>query len=194
MHIAWALVLSYFNGRQDVSFGYMGSGRDAPIDGIDRICGPMANLLISRVDLASPLQSMLRSIAQNLKEHRRHQQTYFAPVFHKLGLGDKPLFNTMINLLRAEKEECQTDTLVKEKKILISPHEVGSHQNYSRQCVILTIIESLILLWKATFIQRPLQSRFSIIAATSRAMWHKKFTLFCAGLLIFSSNRQLNRI
>ncbi|EMD64881.1 hypothetical protein COCSADRAFT_315675 [Bipolaris sorokiniana ND90Pr] len=123
MHIAWALVLSYFNGRQDVSFGYMGSGRDAPIDGIDRICGPMANLLISRVDLASPLQSMLRSIAQNLKEHRRHQQTYFAPVFHKLGLGDKPLFNTMINLLRAEKEECQTDTLVKEKKILISPHE-----------------------------------------------------------------------
>ena len=127
MHIAWALVLAHFNGRDDVCFGYMGSGRDAPVDGIDRICGPMANLLISRVDLTAPLRSLFQGIAKNLKEHRQHQQTYFAPVFHKLGLGGKPLFNTMINLLRAEgKERGRTETLAFEKELLTSPHEVQS--------------------------------------------------------------------
>ncbi|PPJ52842.1 hypothetical protein CBER1_11440 [Cercospora berteroae] len=119
-----ALVLAHFSRRDDVCFGYMGSGRDAPVDGIDRICGPMANLLISRVDLTAPLQSLLQGIAKNLKEHRKHQQTYFAPVFHKLGLGGKPLFNTMINLLRAEgKEQGRAETLAFEKELLISPHE-----------------------------------------------------------------------
>lgn len=125
MHIVWALVLAHFNGREDICFGYMGSGRDAPVTGIDRICGPMANLLISRVNLTTSLQSLLQVMAKNLKEHRNHQQTYFAPVFHELGLGGNPLFNTMVNLLRAEEKlEGQNDSLIFDKEILISPHEV----------------------------------------------------------------------
>ncbi|KAM4062685.1 condensation domain-containing protein [Hirsutella rhossiliensis] len=73
VHIAWALVLSHFTRLDEVYFGYMASGRDAPVKGIDRIFGPLANMLTSRINLDNPLKALVNSIATFLKEHRLHQ-------------------------------------------------------------------------------------------------------------------------
>lgn len=46
---AWATVLHMYLGTDDVCFGYVVSGRDLPVAGVDRIVGPMMNLLACRV-------------------------------------------------------------------------------------------------------------------------------------------------
>lgn len=125
MHICWSLVLSYYTGRDEVCFGYMASGRDAPVEGIDQICGPMANLVISRVNLNNTFTHLVKSTGAMLKEQRRHQQTSMASVLHTLGLSAEPLFNTMVNLLRTVAPQMDKNgSFSFGKHTLVSPHEV----------------------------------------------------------------------
>ncbi|KAJ3498765.1 hypothetical protein NLG97_g867 [Lecanicillium saksenae] len=107
----------------EVTFGYMASGRDVPVEGIDRICGPLANLVVNRVDLRQPLGDLIRSMGPTLKEHRRHQQTQLAEVRHKLGISDQ-LFNTAVNLLRpGATEPSESDEFVFEKHVSVTLNE-----------------------------------------------------------------------
>ncbi|PHH74097.1 hypothetical protein CDD80_3318 [Ophiocordyceps camponoti-rufipedis] len=106
VHIAWALVLSYFTGADDVCFGYMASGRDIPVEGVDRVFGPLANTVISRIDLRTPLEKLMTETAAMLKEHRRHQQTSLAEIQRSLGVsGGRRLFNSLLSLLKATDTE-----------------------------------------------------------------------------------------
>lgn len=126
MHMCWGLVLSYYTGSNEVSFGYMASGRDAPVEGIDRICGPMANLVISRVNLDNTFAHLAKSTGAMLKEQRKHQQTAMASVLHTIGLSGEPLFNTMVNLLRTTTPQLDAkESFSFEKHALVSPHEVS---------------------------------------------------------------------
>ncbi|KNB20423.1 hypothetical protein FOXG_22817 [Fusarium oxysporum f. sp. lycopersici 4287] len=86
IHLAWALVLSYITGMDETCFGYMLSRRDVPVEGIDRVFGSMANMLINRVDLGEFLEAAAASIARNLKRHH---------------LKRRRLFNTVVSLLRS---------------------------------------------------------------------------------------------
>ncbi|KAK5988791.1 Nonribosomal peptide synthase atnA [Cladobotryum mycophilum] len=123
MHIAWSLVLSHFTGFEEVCFGYMASGRDAPVEGIKRIFGPLANMVISRIDLRTPLKALMKSTAAILKEHRHHQQTSLAELQHSLGVSGR-LFNTMVSLLRTDPFGAgEKQTFSFEKYNLVSPHE-----------------------------------------------------------------------
>lgn len=125
MHVCWGLVLSYYTGRDEVCFGYMASGRDAPVEGIGNICGPMANLLISRVDLTNNFARLAKSTGAMLREQRKHQQTPMASVLHAVGLSGEPLFNTMVNLLRTVSPQANNEEGFSfEKHTLVSPHEV----------------------------------------------------------------------
>ncbi|KAL5590136.1 hypothetical protein FOVSG1_012003 [Fusarium oxysporum f. sp. vasinfectum] len=84
-------------------FRYILSGRDVHVEGIGRIFGPMANILINHADLGESLEADAALIARNLKSHRRHQQTSLAEIHHDLGNKDerRRLFNTIISLLRS---------------------------------------------------------------------------------------------
>jgi hypothetical protein len=125
IHIAWALVLSHYTGLDQVCFGYMASGRDVPVEGIKRICGPLANLVVSRMDLRRPLGELLKSVGPMLKEHRRHQQTPLAEVRHSLGISER-LFNTAVNLLRPDPvASAAANGFTFDKHLLVSPHEVS---------------------------------------------------------------------
>ncbi|WJG37399.1 uncharacterized protein FOBCDRAFT_209815 [Fusarium oxysporum Fo47] len=103
VHLAWALVLSYVTVMDETFFGYIISGRDVPVEGIGRIFGPMANILINHADLGESLEADAALIARNLKSHRRHQQTSLAEIHHDLGNKDerRQLFNTIVSLLRS---------------------------------------------------------------------------------------------
>ena len=96
LHTAWALVLSYFTGDRQVCFGYVSSGRDYPIDGIESIVGPLINMLVARVDSDQPLSTTMQSISSYHIEHLEHQHVSLADIQHET--STKQLFNTNITV------------------------------------------------------------------------------------------------
>ncbi|KAJ5798287.1 non-ribosomal peptide synthetase [Penicillium pulvis] len=123
VHIAWALVLSHYSGMDDVCFGYMSSGRDIPVEGSNRIFGPLANMLISRINLQASLCSLIGSTKDMLKAQRNHQQISLAEIQHALGVSGG-LFNTMVSLLRTNPfGEGDGQTFAFEQYHMVSPHE-----------------------------------------------------------------------
>jgi amino acid adenylation domain-containing protein/non-ribosomal peptide synthase protein (TIGR01720 family) len=99
LHLAWSLVLSHFTGMKEVCFGYVSSGRDAPIDGIESMVGPLINMLIARVDLTRPLAVIVTDINNYNIEHLKNQHVSLAELHHNL--STKRLFNTNITVREA---------------------------------------------------------------------------------------------
>ncbi|RHZ69161.1 hypothetical protein CDV55_104842 [Aspergillus turcosus] len=99
LHLAWSLVLSHFTGRRQVCFGYISSGRDAAVDGIENIVGPLINMLIAHVDLQQPAFKVMDSINQYTIEHLETQHVSLAEVQHEIS-SDR-LFNTNITVREA---------------------------------------------------------------------------------------------
>ena len=101
----WALVLRHYAKNDDVSFGYLSSGRDVPIAAPDEIVGPVFNLLPCRLriehgaDVGSVLNAMQADYAKALP-----YQAYSLPQLEEdLKAEDKramlpsECFNTLIN-------------------------------------------------------------------------------------------------
>lgn len=99
-HLAWSIVLRLYTGAEDVTYGYLVSGRDVPVAGIQSCVGPFINLMVSRTHLSA--SSTIASLAQMKQAEYatslEHQACSLAQVQHALGLSDQPLFNTMISI------------------------------------------------------------------------------------------------
>lgn len=98
MHVAWAMVLSCYTGISDVCFGYDVSGRDAPIDGVEKLVGPLANLLISRVNLSAQAKDVLQFTSTRAGQNMALQNVSMADIHNRLGLSGKQLFNTSLSV------------------------------------------------------------------------------------------------
>ena len=96
LHLAWSLVLSHFTGMPQVCFGYISSGRDSPMDGVEDVVGPLINMLIARVDLEQPLSDVMATINKYNIEHLENQHVSLAEVQHEISA--KQLFNTNITI------------------------------------------------------------------------------------------------
>lgn len=96
LHLAWCLVLSHFTGMPQVCFGYISSGRDSPMDGVEDVVGPLINMLIARVDLEQPLSDVMATINKYNIEHLENQHVSLAEVQHEISA--KQLFNTNITI------------------------------------------------------------------------------------------------
>ncbi|KAL4973044.1 hypothetical protein BDW66DRAFT_143034, partial [Aspergillus desertorum] len=95
--LAWATVLCRYVGSQDVSFGYLSNGRDAPIVGIHEMCGPMINLMVTRVELPSQgatVAEAAKQVQHNFLEAFSHQRVSLGDIQHALHLSERGLFNT----------------------------------------------------------------------------------------------------
>lgn len=105
VQLAWALVLSSrVDSRDQISFGYLSSGRDVPIDGVDMLIGPMINMMICHfdVDSMSGLTSSeaVRAVQDRFLEGFDHQRVSLASLQHTL--QQSRLFNTTISYRRAQ--------------------------------------------------------------------------------------------
>lgn len=98
VQIAWALVLSQYTGLRKVCFGYMVSGRDAPIRHVENMVGPLINILISHIDLDQTIERVFSTTFRQSVEQLDFQHTSLAEIQHQLGLGPQPLFNTAITV------------------------------------------------------------------------------------------------
>ena len=106
MHVAWAMVLSYYTGMSDVCFGYDVSGRDAPIKGVDRLVGPLSNLLVSRVRLDASADEILHAASIRAGQDLAFQNVSMADIQHHLGLSGRQLFNTSLSIHDTVTQKC----------------------------------------------------------------------------------------
>ncbi|OJJ94691.1 hypothetical protein ASPACDRAFT_37457 [Aspergillus aculeatus ATCC 16872] len=99
---AWGLVLRAYTGHPEVCFGYMASGRDIPMAGIEEAVGPFINLLVCKLDVsdAVEVQELLQTVQSDYLQSLPHQQTSLAKIQHALGNHDVALFNTILSLQR----------------------------------------------------------------------------------------------
>ncbi|KAG8414564.1 Nonribosomal peptide synthetase [Metarhizium acridum] len=127
IQVAWALVLRCYTGTDDVCFGYLTSGRDIPLYGIENAVGLFINMLVCRLQLDSNRQ-MLSILQRNESDFIRsldHQQCSLAEIQHDLGLNREPLFNSIISYQAAFPIQEQTGDQVHDKHALALIETVG---------------------------------------------------------------------
>ncbi|KFY15664.1 hypothetical protein V492_01861 [Pseudogymnoascus sp. VKM F-4246] len=103
LQVAWAMTLSQLTGKPEACFGYLASGRDSAVDSIETMVGPLANLLIGRVDLQAPAKKVLETTMEKSIEHLNIQHTSLAEIQHQLGLSGQRLFNTSLSIQASNK-------------------------------------------------------------------------------------------
>ncbi len=100
MLVAWALVLRQYTSSNDVCFGNLTAGRDAPVDGIQDAVGAFINMLVCRVDFAQSrtLKDVIRNVQSDYLACLPHQHCSLAKLQHDLGLSGESLFNTAVSI------------------------------------------------------------------------------------------------
>ena len=100
MLAAWGLVLRQYTSTEDVCFGNLTAGRDAPVDGIQDSVGAFINMLVCRVNFSRPgsLKTLIRSVQSDYLESLPHQHCSLAKLQHDLGFSGEPLFNTAVSI------------------------------------------------------------------------------------------------
>ena len=100
MHAAWAMVLRSYTNQDDVSFGYLTSGRDAPVKGIQDAVGAFINMLICRIQFKSQMsmKEIFRRVQTEYLDSLPHQHCSLAKVQHELKIAGKSLFNTAVSI------------------------------------------------------------------------------------------------
>jgi len=105
LQAVWALVLKCYSGSDDICFGYLASGRDVQVDGIEDAVGLFINMLVCRVKLANSRSTTVEDIIEKLQDdflqNLPYQHCSLAEIQHSLDLAGQPLFNTCISLQRA---------------------------------------------------------------------------------------------
>lgn len=97
------MLASRVDSRDQISFGYLSSGRDVPIDGVDVLIGPMINMLICHFDVESmsglTASEAVRAVQNRFLEGFDHQRVSLASLQHSL---QQSLFNTTVSYRRAQ--------------------------------------------------------------------------------------------
>ncbi|KAE8368382.1 hypothetical protein BDV27DRAFT_154089 [Aspergillus caelatus] len=110
---AWALVLRAYTGSDDVCFGYVASGRDVPVKGIENAVGAFINMLVCRVRLDQH-QAALDAVDTMQNDYftaLAHQHCSLAQIQHGLDLSGMPLFNSIISLQKGVPDQQFGDAL-----------------------------------------------------------------------------------
>ncbi|RBR18641.1 uncharacterized protein FIESC28_05918 [Fusarium coffeatum] len=105
--VAWALVLRKYTNSQDVCFGYLASGRDARIDGVADIVGPLINMLVFRFQFTHGmlLKQVLLDAQEDYVNSLPYQHFSLARVTHALGQSKHGFFNTAVSIQNAGTSE-----------------------------------------------------------------------------------------
>ncbi|KAJ5794578.1 nonribosomal peptide synthase [Penicillium paradoxum] len=125
--VAWGLVLRAFTGSDQVCFGYLTSGRDAPINDIADIVGPLINMLVCSLNMTeseSSIESLLQQVQQDFLDSLPHQHCSLAQIQHALPGASRDLFNTILSLQRSSPPASSDYTLSLGNVIGYDPTEV----------------------------------------------------------------------
>lgn len=97
---AWAVTLAAYTASDSACFGYLASGRDLPLVGLDDSIGAYANMLVCRASVprtAKPRQMVVDMHNQVLQDFD-HQHCSLAQIQHQLGTqSSQQIFNTILS-------------------------------------------------------------------------------------------------
>jgi non-ribosomal peptide synthase protein (TIGR01720 family) len=134
LQAAWAHTLASYARMDSVCFGYLSSGRDVPIPGIDNSIGAYANMMICRADLQQSHSgsgvsgpSFVRQIHDQSVEDISYQHSSLAEIQHELDLPPgRALFNSIVSFQKQDESEVDnTDRLLFESLGGLDPTEVS---------------------------------------------------------------------
>ena len=110
LQFVWALILRCYTNSNDICFGYLVSGRDAPVKGIQDAVGAFINILVCRMNLVDNVQlsKALEQTQTDFVQSMAHQHSSLADVQHELRLSGTPLFNTAFTYQRRSGSKEQT--------------------------------------------------------------------------------------
>ncbi|KAF3492239.1 peptide synthetase [Arthroderma uncinatum] len=116
LRVSWALVLRCFTHMDDVCFGYMNSGREAPVDGIEDVVGLCANIIICRLELSKDrsISDIFQADKADFLNSLSHQNVSLADILHSIKVSNQTLFNTVLSIQNKSKPEENGDFIVKE--------------------------------------------------------------------------------
>lgn len=101
--LAWALLLKAYTGNNAPCFGYLASGRDLPIQGIEQSIGPFINMLVCRISLEKGeevVEDVLKAAHEDYASCLEHQVCSLVDIIRQLNLGGEKLFNTVMSVQR----------------------------------------------------------------------------------------------
>lgn len=130
IQLVWGIVLRGYTGQNDVSFGYLTSGRDAPVAGIQDAIGAFINMLICRLHFqgTETVMAMMEKVQDDFLANLPHQYTSLAEIQHSLPLGGKPLFNTSLSVQRVAAPAVEGRQLKMARLEAYDPTEVSDKQ------------------------------------------------------------------
>lgn len=101
--VAWAMVLKVYTESPKVCFGYLSSGRDADLPGIENGVGAFITMLVCSLDLSDgKLSDVLQKAAEDFIKSLPHQYCGLANIQRSANLGNDTLFNTILSFHRDE--------------------------------------------------------------------------------------------
>ncbi|OAL51558.1 acetyl-CoA synthetase-like protein [Pyrenochaeta sp. DS3sAY3a] len=107
---SWALILRSYTNSSDVCYGYLTSGRNIPLDGVENAVGAFINMLVSRlvVTTKTSLLDVVEKVQTNFIDSMPYQHCSLAQFQHDLGLSGKSLFNTAVSIQNRVATEAQS--------------------------------------------------------------------------------------
>jgi aryl carrier-like protein len=123
----WAIILRAYTSSDDVCFGYLSSGRDVPVDGIEKMVGPLINLLVCRLRFikSSKVGEILNNVQQHLNSSMDNQYISLAEIQHAVAPGKRQIFNTLMSIMYSTWGQVKDDGHVSVKPVRnLAPTEV----------------------------------------------------------------------
>ena len=114
---AWSLVLRTYTGMHDVSFAYLATGRNAPVDNVENMVGLCLSMLPCRANLGrrtTTLMELARSIQLDYTKGLHHQHLPLSRFKQQVCLKENggPIFNTVIAMEIDRKDEPYADSTI----------------------------------------------------------------------------------
>lgn len=101
--VAWAMVLKVYTESPKVCFGYLSSGRDADLPGIENGVGAFITMLVCSLDLSEgKLSDVLQRAAEDFVKSLSYQYCGLANIQRSANPGNDTLFNTILSFHRDE--------------------------------------------------------------------------------------------
>lgn len=140
--LAWALVLQSYTGVNAPCFGFLASGRDLPIDGIEAFVGPFINMLVCQVSLEeedATVEAVLSRAHSDYANCLAYQVCSLAEILRALQLpGGGRLFNTVMSVQRLLPPGTATSKVDFKPVHVEDPSEVSCSRSFTHIYVPLT--------------------------------------------------------
>ena len=113
LQAAWALTLASYCGTDSVCFGYLASGRELPIEGLDQCAGAHANMMVCLVNNAqnTSYRDLIKTVHSQMVQDLSFQHCYLAAIQHALKIPPgQSLFNSSLNCQRVDSKSRKSDS------------------------------------------------------------------------------------